>query len=73
MKTTDPEALLRLSVKLANDLKAALERLNQNPGNSSKPTGSLAPREKHDQGDDDHDAPWNKGNQADDDDDPPPD
>lgn len=33
----DPDALAGLSIKLANDLKEALERLNQTP------SGSLAP------------------------------
>ena len=42
----DPEALAGLSIKLANDLKEARERLNQNPSNSSKPSGSLAPWDK---------------------------
>lgn len=39
----DPEALAGLSIKLVSDLKEALERLNQNPSNSSRPSGSLAP------------------------------
>jgi hypothetical protein len=39
----DPKALVGLSIQLANDLKEALERLNQNPRNSSRPSGSLAP------------------------------
>ena len=51
----DPEALAGLSIKLANDLKEARERLNQNPSNSSKPSGSL--------------APWDKGSIDEDDDD----
>lgn len=42
----DSEALVELSIKLVNDLKDALERLNQNPSNSSKPSGSLAPWDK---------------------------
>lgn len=42
----DPEALLGLSVKLTDDLKKAMERLNQTPSNSSKPSGSLAPWDK---------------------------
>ncbi len=49
----DPDALAELSINLVNDLKEALERLNQNPSNSSKPSGSL--------------APWDKGSRADDD------
>lgn len=42
----DPAALAGLSIKLVNDLKEALERLNQNPTNSSRPSGSLGPWEK---------------------------
>jgi hypothetical protein len=42
----DPDALAGLSINLVNDLKEALERLNQNPSNSSKPSGSLAPWDK---------------------------
>ncbi len=48
----DPDTLARLSINLVNDLKEALERLNQNPSNSSKPSGCL--------------APWDKGLRADD-------
>jgi len=44
--------LAGLSIKLANDLKEAMERLNQNSTNSSKPSGSL--------------APWDKGSDSDD-------
>jgi hypothetical protein len=43
---SDPDALLGLSIKLTGDLKEALERLNQNPSNSSKPSGSQAPWDK---------------------------
>jgi len=50
----DPAALAELSIHLTHDLKEALERLNQNPSNSSKPSGSL--------------APWDKGSSDDDDD-----
>lgn len=46
LQAQDPEALAGLSIKLANDLKEAMERLNQNPSNSSKPSGSLAPWDK---------------------------
>jgi hypothetical protein len=54
LREQDPDALAGLSMKLVSDLKEALERLNQNPSNSSRPSGSL--------------APWDKGiNQADDD------
>ncbi|NOR80555.1 MAG: IS66 family transposase [Methyloprofundus sp.] len=42
----DSDALVGLSIKLTSDLKEALERLNQNPSNSSKPSGSLAPWDK---------------------------
>lgn len=42
----DPDALAGLSIKLVSDLKEALERLNQNPSNSSRPSGSLAPWDK---------------------------
>jgi IS1 family transposase len=42
----DPNALVGLSVQLSNDLKEALERLNQNPTNSSRPSSSLAPWDK---------------------------
>jgi hypothetical protein len=47
-----PEAQLRsLSVKLLADLKAAHERLDQNPTNSSRPPSSRAPWESEDRGD----------------------
>lgn len=49
----DPDALAELSIHLAHDLKEALERLNQNPSNSSKPSGSLAPWDKGSGDDDD--------------------
>ena len=42
----DPAALAELSIHLTNDLKEALERLNQNPSNNSIPSGSLAPWDK---------------------------
>ncbi len=57
----DPEALAGLSIQLTNDLKEALERLNQNPNNSSRPSGSFAPWDKstsndeEDEPDDDED------------------
>ncbi|MDD4915979.1 MAG: IS66 family transposase [Methylococcales bacterium] len=54
----DPDALAGLSIKLVNDLKEALERLNQNPTNSSRPSGSLAPWEK---GINEEDDDWEKG------------
>lgn len=58
----DPDALAGLSIKLVNDLKEALERLNQNPTNSSRPSGSLAPWEKgiHEEEEDDD---WEKDDQ----------
>ena len=55
LREHNPDALAGLSIKLANDLKEAMERLNQNPSNSSKPSGSLAPWDKG--GTDDGDAP----------------
>ncbi len=39
----DPAALLRVAVLLVDDLKEARERLNQNPTNSSCPSGSQPP------------------------------
>jgi hypothetical protein len=50
-----PEAQLRaLSAKLLADLKAAHERLDQNPTNSSRPPSSRAPWESEDRGDPPH-------------------
>jgi len=47
-----PEERLRaLSAKLLADLKAAHERLDQNPDNSSRPPSSRAPWESEDRGD----------------------
>jgi hypothetical protein len=46
LQEKDPDALAALSIHLPHDLKEALERLNQNPSNSSKPSGSLAPWDK---------------------------
>jgi hypothetical protein len=47
-----PEAQLRaLSAKLLADLKAAHERLDQNPTNSSRPPSSRAAWESEDRGD----------------------
>jgi transposase len=40
------DELLYLSNKLLKDLKEARDRLNQNPSNSSKPSGSMPPWEK---------------------------
>ena len=42
----DVEALANLALMLASDLKESRERLNQNPSNSSTPSGSLAPWDK---------------------------
>lgn len=55
LREKDPDALATLSLKLANDLKEAMERLNQKPSNSSKPSGSLALWDKG--GTDEDDAP----------------
>jgi len=46
LREQDPDALVGLSIKLVSDLKEAVERLNQNPSNSSRPSGSLAPWDK---------------------------
>ena len=43
LQEKDPAALLQLTKHLLDDLKEARERLNQNPSNSSCPTGSQAP------------------------------
>ena len=53
LREQDPDALAGLSIKLVSDLKEAVERLNQNPSNSSRPSGSLAPWDKDVAGDDD--------------------
>jgi len=53
LREQDPDALVGLSIKLASDLKEAMERLNQNPSNSSRPSGSLAPWDKGITGDED--------------------
>ncbi len=50
-----PDALAGLSINLANDLKEAMERLNQNPSDCLKPSGSL--------------APWGKGSRVNEEDD----
>ena len=61
LREQDPDALAGLSIKLVSDLKEALERLNQNPTNSSRPSGSLAPWEKDThQEDDDKELEENK-------------
>ena len=43
LQEKDPAALLQLTKRLLDDLKEARERLNQNPSNSSCPSGSQAP------------------------------
>jgi hypothetical protein len=43
LQEKDPAALLQLANRLLDDLKEARERLNQNPTNSSCPSGSQAP------------------------------
>jgi len=43
LQQKDPAALLQLTIRLLEDLKEARERLNQNPSNSSCPSGSQAP------------------------------
>ena len=43
LQDKDPAALLQLTNRLLDDLKEARERLNQNPSNSSCPSGSQAP------------------------------
>jgi len=45
LSALEPAALLAVSLKLLVDLKAARDRLNQTPWNSSRPPGSLAPWE----------------------------
>ena len=46
LANSDVGALIDLAVTLVNDLKETRERINQNPSNSSKPSGSLAPWDK---------------------------
>jgi len=53
----DPAALTGLSITLLNDLKEARERLNQNPFNSSQPSGSMPPWDKGAPDDGDFDLP----------------
>ncbi len=43
LRLENPDALVRLSVSLLEDLKAAREQLNQNPNNSSRPPSSRDP------------------------------
>lgn len=56
LQEQDSDALVGLSIKLTSDLKEALERLNQNPSNSSRPSGSLAPWDKGTTNEEDDDA-----------------
>ena len=57
-----PEQQLRsLSAKLQADLKAAHERLDQNPNNSSRPPSSRAPWEREDDDVDPPDKPEQSG------------
>ena len=56
LREQDPDALAGLSIKLVSDLKEAVERLNQNPSNSSRPSGSLAPWDKGVTGDDEDES-----------------
>ena len=48
---SNPDALLRLTNRLLDDLKEARERLNQNPSNSSRPSGSQDPWFRNGDGD----------------------
>src|SRR5512136_913728 len=50
------ESIYGLSIKLVSDLKEAVERLNQNQSNSSRPSGSLAPWYKGIAGDEDDES-----------------
>lgn len=43
LESLDSEALIEVSIRLLNDLKEARDRLNQNPGNSSRPPSSREP------------------------------
>lgn len=53
LQEKDPAALARLSLKLADDLKEAWDRMNQNSSNSSRPSGSEAPWASSKDGDSD--------------------
>lgn len=64
----DPEALIKLSLSLIDDLKGALEREEQSPKNSSRPSASQAPWDKNESDieqdqDQDQDPPENADNQ----------
>jgi transposase len=43
LKSLCSEDLIGVSIRLLNDLKEAKDRLNQNPGNSSRPPSSREP------------------------------
>ena len=43
LKSLGSEDLIGVSIRLLNDLKEARDRLNQNPGNSSRPPSSREP------------------------------
>ena len=64
----NPDALAELSINLAKDLKEAMERLNQNSSNSSKPSGNCAPWDKNHDNDDAPPSQGSKDNITDDDD-----
>lgn len=61
LEALSPSQLLSLSRRLLTDLKKAREQLNQNPGNSSRPSGSMPPWEcgskEEDSGDSEDDEP----------------
>ncbi len=56
----DPEALIKLSLSLIDDLKGALEREEQSPKNSSRPSASQPPWDKN-ESDTDQDPPEGSG------------
>lgn len=51
LASLSPEQLLHLSEKMLDDLRAARDRLNQTPHNSSRPSGSYAPWQQATPGD----------------------
>lgn len=53
LQAEDPEALAVLSLHLADDLKEAWDRMNQNASNSSRPPGSETPWASFDTDEDD--------------------
>ncbi len=59
----DPEALIKLSLNLIDDLKGALEREEQSPKNSSRPSASQPPWDKNaSDTEQDQDPPESSGN-----------